>query len=305
MQNIKGKTMGTTYSINYYDSLQRDVKPQIDSLLVAFNQSVSTYIPTSTISKFNQADSLITGDRHLMDVWFIAQTVADATGGAFDPTIMPLVNFYGFGYKKRNEIDTTKLDSIRQYIGYRKVNAVENYLIKAHPKTELDLSAVAKGYGVDLVAGYLSQQGIKSYFVEIGGEIRTKGKKANDSSWVVGVEKPNEDASNRSLQTRIPLNNMSMATSGNYRNFYEVDGKKMVHTINPKTAKPEQNNLLSATVLHQSCAMADAYATAFMVMGFEKSKYFLEQNPAQKLQAYFIYLDENNQTQVWDGLIKQ
>jgi thiamine biosynthesis lipoprotein len=298
---LEGKTMGTFYHISFLSAESRspshaELQSAVDSLLMAFNQSVSTYIPASTISRANQSDSLMEVDAYFAKVFQSAREVSARTDGAFDVTVMPLVNAWGFGYADTTGVDSASIDSLRSLVDFRKVELMETdgkYILrKADPRIQLDFSAIAKGYGVDLICGLLEEKGISRYMVEIGGELRTKGKNARDESWQIGIDKPVDDpsGSDRELKAVLALENKAVATSGNYRNFYYRNGKKVSHEIDPKTGYPAGNNLLSAVVVAGDCMTADAYATAFMVMGLEKSLDFLEKDTT--LGAYLIYADE-------------
>ena len=291
---ISGETMGTTYNISYLDSQGVNYKPQIDSLLIEINNSLSTYIKTSTISTVNQADSICHVDEMFVEVFNEAKEVHAKSNGAFDPTIMPLVNVWGFGYTDKLTMDSTIVDSILSLVNFDNVDLIDSKVVKQHKNISIDFSAIAKGYGVDLVAKFIEINGIKNYMVEIGGEVRCKGLNSKDKIWKLGIDEPIfETAFRRNLKATLELDKKSMATSGNYRNYYEKDGKKYVHTINPKTGYPEQNDLLSATIISDDCMTADAFATACMVLGFSKAKKLIETE--NDLEAYFIYFDEKNE----------
>jgi len=306
-KKISGKTMGTTYNITYSDTLERDLKPSVDALLIAINQEVSTYIDTSIISIFNQADSdfslqgnlyasiyQTTSDHHFRYNFGFAKEVYKTTNGAFDPTVMPLVNYWGFGYTEKKavaDIDSVLVDSLMKVVGFDKIRYSNsggvNKLLKENPNVQLDFSALAKGYGVDEVARLLEKLEVKNYLVEIGGEVVCKGKNKKKKWWTIGINTPDEDAQLRDIFSSISLENKAMATSGNYRNYYKVGETSYAHTINPKTGFPEKSTLLSVTVLAESCILADAYATAFMVMGLEQSLELATE--LEDLEAYLIY----------------
>jgi thiamine biosynthesis lipoprotein len=213
--------------------------------------------------------------------------------------VAPLVNAWGFGFKNGVNPDAKAIDSLRQVVGFQKVRLENNKVVKADPRVMLDCSAIAKGYGVDVVANLLRGLGIKNFMVEIGGEVVTSGINPENTPWRIGVTKPTDDSLsvNNELQTVINVTDKAMATSGNYRNFYYKGGRKYAHTIDPKTGYPVQHSILSATVITDDCATADAYATSFMVLGMEKAKKVLERHP--EMMAYFIYSDEKGQNQVW------
>jgi FAD:protein FMN transferase len=293
-----GEAQGSTYSIIFYSYPDLIAAREIDSLLLAFDLSLSTYNPTSIISRINQ-NEYAEPDKWFINVFLKSIEVAEKTGGLFDPTVGPLVNAYGFGPKKKATIDTKLIDSLLKITGYDKVQMIEGKIIKTIPEIFLDFNAIAQGYSVDVVADFLEERGISNYLIEIGGEIRASGRKANDEAWIVGIDKPIEGNFERALNAVVELRDKSLATSGNYRKFYEENGIKYSHTINPLTGLPAKNNLLSATVIANDCMSADAYATAFMVMGYEKSLDFLEQNPELKLEVYFIYSGENGSFQTY------
>jgi thiamine biosynthesis lipoprotein len=306
---LTGKTMGTTYSIKYLDSLNRDFKPQIDSLLIAVNNEVSTYEPESFISLVNKSEEAFQYvnllkkkaklPRHFKANFEKAKEVFKNSNGYFDPTVMPIVNYWGFGYTEKRpveKIDTAKVDSLMNFVGFNKVtqrSAKDGwvYLIKDSPGVQLDFSAIAKGYGVDVVANLLHQKGLQNYFVEIGGELIAHGKNAKNNWWTIGINTPAEKAAVSDIQSKVTLQNKAMATSGNYRNFYEVNGVKYAHTLNPKTGFPEKNTLLSATVFAVDCMSADAYATACMAMGLEKAMTMIDK--LDNMEAYFLFSDAN------------
>lgn len=298
---VSGETMGTTYSVIYRG--ETNVKQAIDSLLLAFNREVSTYIPEAVISKFNQSSSGIAlsdfehYDHFLANLQRSRELVSE-TGGAYQPTLMPLINYWGFGYTEKRavtRIDSLKVDSLMDFVGLEKVVLKGDSLLKSNPGVQLDFSALAKGYGVDLIAGLLDEKGLKHYFVEIGGEAVGVGQSPRGDAWRVGISVPHTEASLGEYAEVTPLQNQAVATSGNYRNYYEVEGEKYGHTINPFTGFPEKNNLLSASVFAVDCATADAYATAFMVMGFEKAKAKVES--LDGMEAYFIVGAEDGSMQ--------
>lgn len=240
-----------------------------------------------------KADSLITC------VWNMSQSICKETDGAFDPTVAPLVNIWGFGYKKKQIPDRVIIDSLRDLVGWQRISIQDGIFCKEDPRMVLDFSAVAKGFGVDHVANLFRNLGIQNFMVEIGGEVVTQGTNPKGEAWRIGISKPDDDSTgtNNELQEVIEVRDGALATSGNYRNFYIEGGRKIAHTIDPKTGYPAQHCILSSTVKAPSCAMADGYATAFMVMGMERSQEFLKKHP--QLQAYFIYADENGQYQTW------
>lgn len=290
---ISGAAQGTSYHITYVAGEFSNYRQSFDSIFRQIDRSLSTYDTGSLISKINRNDTIITVDQYFSDVFYKSIEISEKTKGLFDITVAPVINAYGFGFKKREKVTNGLIDSLLQFVGYKKVRLADNKVVKDIPQVMLDFNAIAQGYTVDVLASFLESKGIKNYMVEVGGELRAKGTKLNDSSWTVGIEMPSEDeAEAGSLFTKVRINNKSMATSGNYKRFYVEDGKKYAHIINPFTGYPAKNNLLSATVIANDCMTADAYATSFMVMGLEKSKQFLSENKDLGLEVFFIY-DEN------------
>ena len=295
---IQGQTMGTTYAIKYEDPQQRDLKPGVDSLLEVFNQSVNHYLPDSEISRFNRQDSLQFDLPYFYPVLARSEEIVVATDSAFDPTVAPLVNAWGFGPEGGKLPDSLAVDSLRQLVGFDKIVFTDEYVAKTQPYVQLNFSAVAKGYGVDVVASYLADRGIDNMMVEIGGEVVARGVNPQGEVWRIGIDDPGQPGQ---MSAAIALNDQAMATSGNYLNYYERDGKKYAHTIDPRTGYPVQHSLLGATVVADDCMTADAYATAFMVLGLERAKEILAQDSS--LDAYLIYDNQGNiRTFVTEGL---
>ncbi len=296
--HLQGKALGTTFQVKY-DS-QVNYEKAIDSLFGVINHSMSTYHKNSIISTFNAGNDSIVIDAHFKKVFQLAKNIYNDTNGLFDPTIGTLVNAWGFGPQKNTSLpDSSQVDSLLQYVGMDKLTLKNNTLYKIVPNIYLDFNAIAKGYAVDVIADYLESKNISNYMVEIGGEIRAKGVNPYQKNWVIGIEKPLTD-NTRSIAVSLSIQDEAMATSGNYRRFkIDESGNKFVHTINPITGFTEQNDLLSATVISSSnCATADAYATAFMVMGFEQAKNFLTGHP--DLKVIFMYIDADGTTQIYD-----
>ncbi|MCB9359674.1 MAG: FAD:protein FMN transferase [Flavobacteriales bacterium] len=294
---VEGFAQGTTYHVTYISKSGKNFQRAIDSLLIEIDNSLSTYQPKSIISKFNQSDSTQQIDKLFLDVFNDAKLVFENTDGAFDPTVAPLVNAWGFGFENIENTDSTFIDSLLQYVNFNAVTVNDSFVVKSNTNIMLDFNAIAQGYSVDVLAEFLEAKDIENYMVEVGGELRVKGKNTNNKLWRIGIDKPIENNENRDLQAIINLENTALATSGNYRKFYEKDGVKYSHTLNPKTGYPVQHTLLSATVLAKTCSMADAYATAFMVLGLEKSKEIVAANP--DLRVLFIYVDEKNEFQTF------
>lgn len=298
---LQGQAQGTTFKIIYYDSLQRDFSPQVDSLLKQLDLSLSTYIPHSIISKVNKNDNTVILDEHFTTVFNRAQEIAIISNGAFDITVAPLVNAYGFGFTKKENIDSLLIDSLLQFVGYQHVKIENGKLIKEKPQMQLDFNAIAQGYSVDVIANFLEEKAVNDYLVEIGGELRCKGVNAKGNYWNIGIDKPVENAEKREMQTVVSLKNRAMATSGNYRKFYEAGGMKYSHTLNPKTGWPVKHQLLSATVLADDAMTADAFATVFMVMGKDETLKFLENHKELNVQVYLIY-QENGELKIFSTI---
>ena len=294
-QQCSGVIFGTTYHVTYqYDE---DLQAEVIAKLKEVDAALSMFNERSTISKINN-NQAVEPEKMFLDVFQLAQQVSKDTHGAFDITVAPLVNLWGFGFKHAQEPTKHAIDSLRQFVGYQKVSYDGKTIQKQDPRIMLDCSAIAKGYGTDVVARLMDEKGVKNYLVEIGGEVVTRGISEKRVPWKIGVTKPTDDSLHigNELQTVLNVTDKAMATSGNYRNFYYKGGRKYAHTINPKTGRPVQHNILSATVLCNQCAKADAYATAFMVMGLDKAREVLERNP--DLMVYFIY-DDKGQNKVW------
>ena len=297
---FQGQAFGTTFSIQVYSINEIDFEKGIDSVLSKVNNSVSTYIPESDISKINNGNTAIIVDNIFIDNFNISAEVYEITGGFFDPTIGVLRNAYGFGDTNPiQEIDSLALDSMMKFVGFNKVKLTsENKIEKLYPEIYIDFNAVAKGYGIDLIGSYLDSKGVGNYLIELGGEILAKGKNVEkNKSWLVGIE--NVNLNDKSFSSIIALENIAMATSGNYRKFRidSLTGKKYVHTLNPITGSAAKSDITSATVLAPTCALADAYATAFMALGLENSKAILKN--IDKIDVYFTYNDQNNEEQVF------
>ena len=289
---LSGPAQGTTYNITYVAGAYANYRIAIDSIFRSIDQSLSTYEPASIISQINRNETAEV-DAHFTAVFNKAKVVSEKTNGLFDPTVAPLVNAWGFGFKKKEKVTPALVDSLKKIIGYKLVWMEENKLVKRYPEVMLDFNAIAPGYTVDILAAFLESKGIKHYLVELGGEVRSKGKKLDGSAWTLGIEQPDEDqTAGASLNTRIQLGNHALATSGNYKNFYLEEGKKYSHIIDPVTGYPAKNSLLSATVIAPDCITADAYATVFMIMGLEKAQQFVAAHPELQLSVFFIYDQE-------------
>ncbi len=288
---LTGSVFGTTYTIVYFD-VHDNFNDEINQLFDSMNQSTSTYIPTSDISRINRGEKGIKIDSFFKDVFLKSDRIFKETEGYFDPTVGNLVNAWGFGPEKPfYNLDSAKVKELMRFVGFEKVSIVNNEVIKEYKETYFDFNSIAKGYGLDIVSRFLDEKGIQNYLIEIGGEVKVKGTKPTGKLWTIQIDRPNTNGT-RSAHTYINITNKSMASSGNYRKFrIASNGQKYVHTINPKTGYATESNLLAATVIAElDCADVDAYATAFMAMGLEKTKQFLETKPA--LKVILIYIND-------------
>lgn len=290
----EGQIFGTIYHITYDSPGGRDLHDGIKQMMDSLNRSLSTYDPNSVISKVNKNEAVLL-DPYFVTVFKKSQEVSARTEGAFDITVAPMVNVWGFGFKNKENVTAALIDSLKQLVGYEKVKLADGKIVKEHPNTMLDCSAIAKGYGVDVVAAYIRDQGCANYMVEIGGEVVAHGVNPKGAAWNIGVSKPEEDSffKEQQLEAIVSLKDKALATSGNYRNFYVEGGKKYAHTIDPKSGYPIQHSLLSTTVLADSCMTADAYATAFMVLGLDKSIEIA--NSISEIEVYFIYAGDDGE----------
>lgn len=302
LKGFTGNAFGTTYSIQIFSDREIALEKGIDSVIYQVNKSVSTYMPNSDISKINKGDSTIVVDAIFKEVFHISEIVHDKSNGYFDPTVGVLRNAYGFGdVKPIQKMDSTTLDSLLTYVGFKKVSLSENGRVtKEHPEIYFDFNAVAKGYGIDCIANYLDSLHIENYIIELGGELVAKGIHLKKGTpWVVGIEAIDSELEDRSYKATLSLENMAMASSGNYRK-YRIDpetGRKFVHTLNPLTGSAGKSDVTSASVLASTCGYADAYATTFMALGLEKSKLLLEK--LDNVEAYLTYNDSLNKPHVY------
>ena len=295
-QKDEGMVFGTIYHITYQSDT--NYQKEIEAELQKVDNSLSPFNKTSIISRINRNEK-VKVDEMFSEVFQLAEKISGETDGAFDITVAPMVNAWGFGFKTGNPPTRQTIDSLRAIVGFHTVSMQDGYVIKKNPKTMLDCSAIAKGYGTDVVARFLKKKGVQNFMVEIGGEIVVNGNSEKLQPWRIGINKPTDDSLNTSqaIQDVVSVSNIAMATSGNYRNFYYKNGKKYAHTIDPKTGYPVQHNILSATVFADDCATADAYATSFMVLGLDGAKKILEKHP--ELCAYLIYSDQKDSNQIW------
>ena len=295
-QHDRGMVFGTVYHITYQSS--KSLQKNIEAELAKVDASLSPFNERSIITAVNENRDTVV-NKMFSDVFALAMKISDSTNGAFDITVAPLVNAWGFGFKGGAMPTRHQVDSLKALVGYHKVSLTNGRVSKTDPRIMLDCSSIAKGYGCDVVAKFLSAKGIDNYMVEIGGEIVTRGISEKRLPWKIGVTKPTDDSLNvnQEIQTIINVTDKAMATSGNYRNFYYKNGRKYAHTIDPSTGYPVQHNILSSTVIADDCATADAYATAFMVMGLDKAKAILSRHP--ELMAYFILASDDGTNKVW------
>lgn len=292
----EGFTFGTVYHVAYNSPRGEILDEGIVATMHLVDNSLSTFNKNSTLAKINRNESAQI-DSLFLKVFTLSQYVSETTNGAFDPTVAPLVNVWGFGFDKKEQVTNEMLDSILDFVGYKTVRIESGQLIKDDERTMIDFSAIAKGYAVDLVGEYLEQQGCLDYMVEIGGEVLTKGKNSNGENWRIGINEPNDDEAFDASEFQIILSvsGKAIATSGNYRNFYVEGGKKYAHTIDPHSGYPVQHSLLSASVIADECVVADAFATSFMVLGWEQA---LEICEKVGLEAYLIIDNGSGGTEV-------
>lgn len=289
---------GTPYHIVYKSPAGEDFHTEIDTLLKDMNMIFSTYEKESTISKVNRNEE-VELDSVFTKAFSQSVNIAELSDGAFDITCGPLVNAWGFGPEERKKMTAEKIDSLLQITGFQKVKLENGRVIKNSPEMKLNMNAIGDGLFCDQTAQMLNIKECPDYLVEIGGEVVAKGKNEKGNTWTIGINKPVDENTfvNNEIVAKIQIENKSMATSGNYRNFYIEDGKKYAHTIDPKTGYPVEHSLLSATVLADDCTNADGFATAFMVLGIEKSIELSKTLPG--FEVYFIYSDSTGNNQVY------
>ncbi len=295
LQHISGAAFGTIYNVTYLGNASADLPRQIDSVLHELNTTFSIFDSTSLISRINAGENPMVNE-DFSKVFSTALEISQQTDGAFDCTIQPLIDLWGFGRNgQKHVVDNVQIDSVKAYMGCKKVHLQGRHIIKEDPRIQLNFNAIAKGYAVDKIADFIQSQGYRDCLVEIGGEIVARGSK-NGKDWTVGIQIPTETADG-AIDSResFKLRERAVATSGSYRNFFEQNGTKYTHILNPATGTPEQTNLLSVSVIAPDCVTADAYATAFMVLGLERSLQIIHAHP--ELEVYFIY-DENGKYKV-------
>ena len=291
-----GMVYGTYYNIKYESPEGKDLKEDIDLELAKYVEIFSHYEKDATITKINKNID-VTPEPEFVTCFKRAEEISEITSGAFDITAGPLINAWGFGPEEKERMTQQIVDSLKAFTGFRKVRMENGKIVKDNPRMQLNMSAIAKGYTCDLIGDFLAKKGCENYMVDIGGEVVAKGKNDRSKVWTIGIREPNEDPFNTDLNAAVMLPNHALATSGNYLNFYVEDGKKYAHTIDPSTGYLVQHSLLSSTVLANDCMTADAFATAFMVIGKDGGIEIANNIPG--LEIYFIYADENGENQVY------
>ena len=298
-QRIKyeGITQGSYFSISYYDEQNRTFEAEIDSIFKEIDNAVSLWNENSIIRKVNRNEDVVV-NQIFKDNFEWARKASEFSDGAFDATIGPIVSAWGFHYKKELEMTPEMVDSIKQLVDYRKIEIVDDKVVKANPNMTLDFNAVAQGYTTDLIGKFLESKGVFNYLVDVGGEIYAKGTKPNGEQWTIGIEKPAENYdSERSVQIKIKLKDKGIVTSGNYRKYIEKDGVRYSHSIDPKTGYPVEQNLLSATVIADNASWADCLATICMLVGKEKASKLLADQDG--VEAYFIFVEDGKIQTEW------
>ncbi len=288
---LSGFAQGTTWKVIYNDSENINYQSEIDSLLISINKSMSIWDSMSLLSRINRNAPNVMIDNDLQNVLKSGLKIGEMTNGAFDITVLPLVDLWGFGLKKKDKVLKSQIDSVLPLVNYRNI-ALENGIIKKkNPKISIDVNGIAQGYSVDAIAMFLEIRNVQNYLVEVGGELRAKGVNRTGNLWNIGIDKPTDGSNEmtRDLELILQISDISISTSGNYRRYYIMDGVKYAHTINPRTGRPVTHNLLSATVITKDCAWADGLATAFMVMGVDKSIEFVKQH--NDIEVLLIYTD--------------
>lgn len=286
-----GEAQGTSYAVTYVDAEGRYFQDSVNLILKKFDTSCSIYKSNSIISRFNNNDPTAKADKYFTTVFNKAMEVSEKSGGAFDITVGQLVRAWGFSLKSNIKMDAKKVDSLRKYVGYKKVKLVNGRLIKENPNIQLDFNAIAQGFSSDVLGRFLESKGIKNYLIDVGGEVLGKGKKPDGTEWSVGIEKPASDSlQTQQIEAIVTLKNSALSTSGNYRKYFIKDGIKYSHTIDPFTGYPVHHTLLAVSVLAENSITADSYCTALLVMGMDKALEYIKQNPG--IEAYFIYSDE-------------
>ena len=311
---IQGEAQGTTWVVRYLNDTV-DYTPKIDSVLRRIDDALSTWQEGSLINRINAFDRTDTvfafydSTQYYSVVFERSAEIKGITNGAFDPSVYPLVELWGFGFSNRHTVTPDQVDSVLQFVGFApslidliEVNRdtyiyKETQIRKGEPRAKLDFNAIAQGFSVDVMSDVLSDAGVSNYMIELGGEVYCRGVNADGKPWRIAIDKP-VTGGERQLQAVVNLSNKALVTSGSYRKFYEIDGKRYSHIIDPRTGYPVEHNVLSVTVMASDATSADAYATAFMVMGMDETKRFLEENPSLGLDVFLIW-DDNGSYQTW------
>ena len=297
-QQFFGTTQGSYYSITYYDEQNRDFHAEFDSIFEEIESTLSLWDENSVIRRVNRNDTSVVLNKIFIDNFDYAMRAAELSDGLFDPTVGPLVQAWGFHFKKGMEMTPEIVDSLKQLVDYRKIKIENGKVVKENPNMTLDFNAVAQGYTTDVIGDFLLSKNVNDFLVDVGGEILARGRKPNGDLWKVGIEKPADNKeSERIVQEIVELENRSIVTSGNYRKYVERNGKRYSHSLNPKTGYPSENSLLSATVICDNTAWADCLASICMVVGLEKAIEIIESSDCS-VDAYFIYLDDNGEVKV-------
>lgn len=297
----EGIAFGTTYHLTY--NATEDLQKELEAEMERFNTSLSTYTSNSTISHFNQGGTEsfdLSRDAWMLKMVQESLYFSELSNGAFDITVGPLVDLWGFGPKAKSDPTQAKIDSIKQFVGYKLLKLDNNQLTKSDPRIQLDCGAIAGGYASDIIAEYLRMHGVTDFMVEIGGEVVLSGKNPKGGKWRIGINKPVDDSTStiNEIERLLVLTDKALSTSGNYRSFYVKDGKKYAHTINPHTGYPVQHSLLSATILANDCFTADALATACMVLGVDSSMTMIESLHVKGVEAFFIYNEGGSENKI-------
>ncbi len=301
---VEGRTMGTTYHITYFDEKKRNFKEAIDSILLVVNKSINNYDTTSEVSEFNQSEKGVA----IRYPYFYpplkkSEEVYHASDGAFDPTIMPLVNAWGFGAGKQIKLDSAKVDSILSFVGFDRIRFTEDSVLKSDPNIQLDFGGIGQGYGADVVTDFLRSKGITNMLVELGGEGMAVGKNLKSGKpWEIGILDPNSTRDNQFFKAYVSLTDKSFTTSGNYFNFRIIDGKKYSHTIDTKTGYPSHRAILSASVFTTDCITADAWGTSIMAMGHEKAIEVLKKHPEIDVLLFYTTPDGKMESYMTPGI---
>ncbi len=301
---VEGRTMGTTYHITYFDEKKRNFKAGIDSILLVVNKSINNYDTSSEVSQFNQSEKGVA----IQYPYFYpplkkSEEVYRASDGAFDPTIMPLVNAWGFGAGKQLNLDSTKVDSVKTFVGFERIRFTKDSVLKSAPNVQLDFGGIGQGYGADVVTDFLRSKDVTNMLVELGGEGMAVGKNLKSGKpWEIGILDPNSTRENQFFKAYVSLTDKSFTTSGNYFNFRIINGKKYSHTIDPKTGYPAQRAILSASVFTTDCITADAWGTAIMSMGHEKAIEVLKKHPEIDVLLFYTSPDGKIETYMTSGI---